>query len=223
MNKKINDKLKNIKKVKREKIFNKIPKKNSQENIIRMNKAKKNKSKINKVEVNTANTIFSKKTSNKNYILLFLLFIILIIFIFSKNSLGKQMSNTKINTNSEIAKPILIVENNPAIDITNRNNKGYYDFKIKNYNELNEINEIELRYNIEILNEENKAITFRLYKGEEELLLEKNKTKDMIIKKNEKQEENYKLEITYDKNLVNSLEDIIQNVQIKVHSEQLKS
>ena len=223
MNKKINDKLKNIKKVKREKIFNKIPKKNSQENIIRMNKAKKNKSKINKVEVNTANTIFSKKTSNKNYILLFLLFIILIIFIFSKNSLGKQMSNTKINTNSEIAKPILIVENNPAIDITNRNNKGYYDFKIKNYNELDEINEIELRYNIEILNEENKAITFRLYKGEEELLLEKNKTKDMIIKKNEKQEENYKLEITYDKNLVSSLEDIIQNVQIKVHSEQLKS
>ncbi len=223
MNKKINDKLKNIKKVKREKNFNKIPKKNSQENIIRMNKAKKNKSKINKVEVNTANTIFSKKTSNKNYILLFLLFIILIIFLFSKNSLGKQMSNTKINTNSEIAKPILIVENNPAIDITNRNNKGYYDFKIKNYNELDEINEIELRYNIEILNEENKAITFKLYKGEEELLLEKNKTKDMIIKKNEKQEENYKLEITYDKNLVNSLEDIIQNVQIKVHSEQLKS
>lgn len=223
MNKKINDKLKNIKKVKREKNFNKIPKKNSQENIIRMNKAKKNKSKINKVEVNTANTIFSKKMSNKNYILLFLLFIILIIFLFSKNSLGKQMSNTKINTNSEIAKPILIVENNPAIDITNRNNKGYYDFKIKNYNELDEINEIELRYNIEILNEENKAITFKLYKGEEELLLEKNKTKDMIIKKNEKQEENYKLEITYDKNLVNSLEDIIQSVQIKVHSEQVKS
>lgn len=45
----------------------------------------------------------------------------------------------------------------------------------------------------------------------------------MIIKKNEKQEENYKLEIIYDKNLVSSLEDIIQNVQIKVHSEQLKS
>ena len=44
----------------------------------------------------------------------------------------------------------------------------------------------------------------------------------MIIKKNEKQEENYKLEIIYDKNLINSLEDIIQNVQIKVHSEQLK-
>ena len=73
------------------------------------------------------------------------------------------------------------------------------------------------------MNEENKAIKFKLYKGEEELLLEKNKTKDMIIKKNEKQEENYKLEITYDKNLVSSLEDIIQNVQIKVHSEQLKS
>ena len=218
MNKKITDKLKKIKNIKKEKIFNKIPKNNSPNNIAKINKAK-----INKSEFNIAKTIFSNKAINKKYILLFLLFIILIIFLFSKNSLGKQMSNTKINTNSEIAKPILIVENNPAIDITNRNNKGYYDFKIKNYNELDEINEIELRYNIEILNEENKAITFRLYKGEEELLLEKNKTKDMIIKKNEKQEENYKLEITYDKNLVSSLEDIIQNVQIKVHSEQLKS
>lgn len=215
MNKKITDKLKNIKK---EKIFNKIPKNNSHNNIAKINKAK-----INKSEFNIAKKIFTNKAINKKYILLFLLFIILIIFLFSKNSLGKQMSNTKINTNSEIAKPILIVENNPAIDITNKNNKGYYDFKIKNYNELGEINEIELRYNIEILNEENKAIKFKLYKGEEELLLEKNKTKDMIIKKNEKQEENYKLEITYDKNLVSSLEDIIQNVQIKVHSEQLKS
>ena len=218
MNKKITDKLKKIKNIKKEKIFNKIPKNNSPNNIAKINKAK-----INKSEFNIAKTIFSNKAINKKYILLFLLFIILIIFLFSKNTLGKQMSNTKINTNSEIAKPILIVENNPAIDITNKNNKGYYDFKIKNYNELGEINEIELRYNIEILNEENKAIKFKLYKGEEELLLEKNKTKDMIIKKNEKQEENYKLEITYDKNLVSSLEDIIQNVQIKVHSEQLKS
>lgn len=218
MNKKNTDKLKKIKNIKKEKIFNKIPKNNSPNNIAKINKAK-----INKSEFNIAKTIFSNKAINKKYILLFLLFIILIIFLFSKNSLGKQMSNTKINTNSEIAKPILIVENNPAIDITNKNNKGYYDFKIKNYNELGEINEIELRYNIEILNEENKAIKFKLYKGEEELLLEKNKTKDMIIKKNEKQEENYKLEITYDKNLVSSLEDIIQNVQIKVHSEQLKS
>ncbi|MFR8233391.1 MAG: hypothetical protein ACLVA2_03150 [Clostridia bacterium] len=218
MNKKITDKLKKIKNIKKEKIFNKISKNNSPNNIAKINKAK-----INKSEFNIAKTIFSNKAINKKYILLFLLFIILIIFLFSKNSLGKQMSNTKINTNSEIAKPILIVENNPAIDITNKNNKGYYDFKIKNYNELGEINEIELRYNIEILNEENKAIKFKLYKGEEELLLEKNKTKDMIIKKNEKQEENYKLEIIYDKNLVSSLEDIIQNVQIKVHSEQLKS
>ena len=218
MNKKITDKLKKIKNIKKEKIFNKIPKNNSPNNIAKINKAK-----INKSEFNIAKTIFSNKAINKKYILLFLLFIILIIFLFSKNSLGKQMSNIKINTNSEIAKPILIVENNPAIDITNKNNKGYYDFKMKNYNELGEINEIELRHNIEILNEENKAIKFKLYKGEEELLLEKNKTKDMIIKKNEKQEENYKLEITYDKNLVSSLEDIIQNVQIKVHSEQLKS
>ena len=218
MNKKITDKLKNIKNIKEEKIFNKIPKNISQKNIAKINKAE-----ITDVETNKAKKRFYKKIINNKYILLFLLFIILIIFLFSKNSLGKQMSNIKINTNSEIVKPILIVENNPAIDITNKNNKGYYDFKIKNYNELDEINEIELRYNIEILNEENKAINFKLYKGEEELLLEKNKTKDMIIKKNEKQEENYKLEIIYDKNLVNSLEDIIQNVQIKVHSEQLKS
>ena len=128
MNKKNTDKLKKIKNIKKEKIFNKIPKNNSPNNIAKINKAK-----INKSEFNIAKTIFSNKAINKKYILLFLLFIILIIFLFSKNSLGKQMSNTKINTNSEIAKPILIVENNPAIDITNKNNKSSILLKIIQY------------------------------------------------------------------------------------------
>lgn len=74
MNKKITDKLKKIKNIKKEKIFNKIPKNNSPNNIAKINKAK-----INKSEFNIAKTIFSNKAINKKYILLFLLFIILLI------------------------------------------------------------------------------------------------------------------------------------------------
>ena len=43
------------------------------------------------------------------------------------------------------------------------------------------------------------------------------------MKKGKLQEDTYKLEIKYDKTKNHSIEDIIQNVQIKVHSEQLKS
>ena len=40
--------------------------------------------------------------------------------------------------------------------------------------------------------------------------------------KESKKEDEYKLEIKYDKTKNHSLEDIIQDVQIKVHSEQVK-
>ena len=45
----------------------------------------------------------------------------------------------------------------------------------------------------------------------------------MLITKDEKQEHNYKLEIVYDKTKSTSLSDIVENIQIKVHSEQKKA
>lgn len=53
--------------------------------------------------------------------------------------------------------------------------------------------------------------------------MENKKTKDILISKNAKEEHNYKLEITYDKTKNISIQDIIQELQIKVHSEQKRA
>ena len=113
----------------------------------------------------------------------------------------------------------MIVENNPAIDITSIKNTGYYDFKVKNYND-NEINQIELKYWIEIISKYDETISFKIYKDNQEIPLTNNKTEEIKLEKNEKKEQNYRLEIIYDKTKSTSTEEIMQDVQIKVHSEQ---
>ena len=79
-----------------------------------------------------------------------------------------------------------------------------------------------MQYNIEIISQVEEAISFKLYKNEQEILLENNKTNNIKLQKENIQEDSYRLEIIYNKAQNKSEKDIIQNVQIKVHSEQLK-
>ena len=152
-----------------------------------------------------------------------LIIMITMLLFFSGYSMGKAYLNTDIKVTGEIAKPILVVENNPVVQMDGRNEKEYYNFKIKNTNKNGEVNEIDLEYSIEILTKTEETISFRLYKNDtEEVKLENNKTANIKLKKGENQEDNYKLEIIYDKSKSHSIEDIIQDVQIKVHSEQIK-
>jgi len=147
--------------------------------------------------------------------------IIIITLFFSGYSLGKEYSSTFIETHAKIAEPILIVENSPTIEVDGRQEKEYYKFKIKNYKETGEITQVDLTYNIEILTKEQESISFKLYKENEEIKLENNKTDNINLSKEKIQEDNYELEILYDKSENKSIEDIIQDVQIKVHSEQI--
>ena len=146
--------------------------------------------------------------------------IILLLF-FSGYSFGKGYSSTSIETKAKIAEPILVVENSPTIEVNGKNEREYYDFKVKNYRENGEKTQVDLTYNIEILSQTEESISFKLYKENAEIPLQDNKTADMKLQKEEIQEDNYKLEIIYDKAKNKSIEDIIQDVQIKVHSEQV--
>lgn len=141
---------------------------------------------------------------------------------FSGYSMGKGFTSVDIYTNAKIAKPILMVENSPVIKVDGRKEKEYYDFKVKNYNEKGEITQIDLEYNIEILSQVERAICFKLYNNNHEIVLENNKTTNRKLQKENKQEEYYRLEIIYDKTKNNNSDDIIQDVQIKVHSEQMR-
>lgn len=181
---------------------------------------------FNKERVNKMKKIYQKlkqiKIKRREATLIIIVIIVLTLF-FSGYSMGKEIVQTKIDTKTEIAKPIVVVENNPAIKITNKDNKGYYDFKVKNYNETGEISQVDIIYYIEILSQKEETIQFKLYEETEEtkeIKLEQNRTENMEIEKGQKIEKLYRLEIIYDKTKSNSVEDILQDVQIKVHSEQ---
>ena len=136
--------------------------------------------------------------------------------------MGKGINSTSINGTTEIAEPIIVVENNPPASITTTNDKGYYEFSVKNYDEEGNLTQVDLLYNIEIISKLDESIAVKIYKEDEEIQLENNKTQNMLLTKNKETEDKYKMEITYDKTKSNSLEDIIQDIQIKVHSEQIK-
>lgn len=161
------------------------------------------------------------KNRKKEITIIFVIAIVLILF-FSGYSMGKGFSRKDIGGETEIAKPILQVENGSSLEINNKNNKGIYEFKVKNYDEQGEKTDVDLEYYIEILDDdiENKGINIKLFKDEQEIKISENKTEKFILTKDQLKEDNYKLEITYDKNENTNMEDIIKQLQIKVHSEQ---
>ena len=132
-----------------------------------------------------------KKEIIKIIVVAFVLTIIL-----STISLGKYFNKTKINNNQE--------------------NK-VYNLAVKNYDENEQITQVELEYYIEIISKKNDDINFKIYKEEKELNINNNKTEKFLLTKENKQRDNYKIEILLNKKIS---EDILQNVEIKVYSEQ---
>ncbi len=165
------------------------------------------------------------KIKKKEFIIIATIITIVILF-FSGFSMGKAYSRTDINGDTEIANPIIKVEYGNPINITNENQEGIYEFKVKNYEETinleKNITQVGLNYYIEILNPIDKSIKIELYKNEEKIELNGNKTETFYMPKNVEKIDNYKMIITYNKKDNINMIDIIQELQIKVHSEQEK-
>ncbi len=134
------------------------------------------------------------------------------------------MNKTTITTQARIAKPILEVISSPNIEITDISNEGEYNFSIRNYDEKNNITEVDLKYIITIKDTIDKnlkdTVKFELYKNGKRVELNNQSSKIMEMKNSKKQEDKYKLKVKYDKNESTVMGDILDNVQIQVHSEQ---
>ena len=178
------------------------------------------KNKIISIKKFTKGKITKGKIQKREVVVLIIIMMVITLFI-SGYSMGKGVSETKVNSNTGIAKPILEVENNPEITITTTSKKSTYDFKVKNYNTNDEITQIDLLYTVEILTKTDESISFKLYKNEKEVPLENNKSQEMLLTKNEKKEDNYRLEILYNEQKAKA-RDVFQDIQIKVHTEQRK-
>ena len=155
----------------------------------------------------------------KKVIVVIILVIFVIILTCSKTSFGKYFSKTNIEIESEITKPILKVEGDTILNINTAKEKQAYIFKVKNYDEENKVTEVDLEYSIEILSKENENIKFKIYKEDNELNINENKTEKFLLSREKMQEDNYKIEILL-KNI--SAQEFVQNIEVKVHAEQKK-
>ena len=181
----------------------------------------KNKNlKYNKLPIVSREKIYENKDSqNKNtkFITALLIIFIVVLLFLDGYSMAKIINEIIIKGQAQIAEPIFIVENNPAVDITESKENGEYVFKVKNYNEQNKVSEIDLKYNVEIISNLNDAISVELYQDENKIDLIEGKTEDIILSKSNKEEREYKIKIFYD-NENNILEDIIGKIQVKVNT-----
>lgn len=153
-----------------------------------------------------------KKEIIKIIVVAFVLTIIL-----STISLGKYFNKTKINVNSGVAIPIIKLEGEQKLIINNTQENKVYNLAVKNYDENEQITQIELEYYIEIISPKNDNINLKIYKEEKELNINNNKTEKFLLTKENKQQDNYKIEILLNKKMS---ENILQNIEIKVCSEQ---
>ena len=161
------------------------------------------------------------KKSNLKIITIIILFLIILILFLTGYSLSKSFSEIKINSIAEISQPIIEVDSNEKIKVTAEKNIGEYQFSVQNYNE-SEINEALLHYKIEIEANVDESIKFELYKNNEQMKLNKNTTDYINIAENKKEKHDYTLKIIYDKNKSENIYDIIEKIQVKVHTEQKK-
>ena len=136
--------------------------------------------------------------------------------------LAKYNTLEILKSNTEIAKPVFEVHGTENSKISAINNIGYYEFTIKNFNETG-ISEVGFLYTIEIVADVDESIKFELYKEDQKIELQNLKTEQLSIEANESIEQKYKLKVTYDRELGEKGKDILQEVQIKVHSEQVKT
>lgn len=153
----------------------------------------------------------------KKEIIKIILVAFVLTIILSTISLGKYFNKTKINVNSGVAIPIIKLEGEQKLIINNNQENKVYNLAVKNYDENEQITQVELEYYIEIISKKNDNINFKIYKEEKELNINNNKTEKFLLTKENKQRDNYKIEILLNKKIS---EDILQNVEIKVYSEQ---
>jgi len=163
-----------------------------------------------------------KQKENNKLMTSFILSIIVIIMLCGY-SMAKCIDEYIIKGRMKIAEPILEIENNPIINITESQKYGEYIFKIRNYNNKEKITETDLKYYIEISPKLDNSINLELYQNEDEIKLTDNKTEYIKISKDQKEEREYKIKITYDKNNTVEVGDILEQIQVKVHTEQEKA
>ncbi|MCI8641703.1 MAG: hypothetical protein HFJ59_07565 [Clostridia bacterium] len=159
----------------------------------------------------------------KNKILITIIIIFIISMLFVGYTFAKSIESVMIKATSQIAEPILVIENDPSLDITAIENEATYNFTIKNYNENEKITDIKLKYYIELSSNVDESIDIKLYEHENEIQLNENITEYIEVSNKEKEEKQYQIKVKYDESKSESISEIMEKIQVRVHAEQVKA
>lgn len=159
--------------------------------------------------------------NKKQSIILTSILTIIIILLSTHIVYAKYITVDNLTSTISIAKPIFIVKGKEATKISEINNIGYYEFSIKNFDELN-TSEISFLYTIEIISDTDESVQFELYNEDTPIPLKNLKTEELLIQGKEKVEQKYRLKVIYDNTQGDKGKEILEEVQIKVHSQQEK-
>lgn len=187
---------------------------------------KKENIKYSNLPIISKEKLYKDKISDKKsskFLTITIIILIIILLLFCGYSMARSIEDFILKGKAEIAEPIFVIENNPSIDITAVNNSGIYFFRVKNYNEKNQVTQTDLKYYIEILSNVDNSINIELYQNDDKINLINGKTEYIQISKDIKEEREYKIKITYDKNKSNNINDIMEKIQVRVHTEQIKA
>ena len=130
---------------------------------------------------------------------------------------AKYISETIEDISLKIEKPIIEVEAEEQKELTITSNKATYNFKIKNYDNEEKVNKINMEYYIEIVSDRLDILKINLYKGEEKLNLNNYKTDTLELSNKKKILAEYHLEVY----LIDEInENIESSVNIKINFNQ---
>lgn len=167
------------------------------------------------------------KNNNLKKLTYIIILFIVIILLFTGYSMGKSINEILINYQAEIAQPILEVRSNPSIDITDTETEGSYTFYVRNYDGNGKKSDVDIQYLVEIqdtIDERLKnTMNYELYKNGQKIEIKEQKTNLMEIHHQNLQEDTYVLKIKYNKDASRYKKDMLDKIQIKIHSQQVKN
>lgn len=164
----------------------------------------------------------------KNKLIIFCVFLCCFILIFSTMFVYSKYKNSiSVESKTDIAEPIFeVIKTSPNEIAVLNNNKYYYEFSIRNFNENDDFSEVKLKYDIEfVLSQENAPVKINLYRinnsTEEKIELDNNKTTQYEYLDFNQTENLYKVEVMYD-NTSNILLENNLEIDLNVQSFQEK-
>ena len=148
------------------------------------------------------------------FVILVILIILILLFMY-RNSFASFITKISGKSTTEISEPIFIMENTSKKVLNDENTEIDYYFTVKNYNNEGKKTQNDLKYMIEITPNLDKSIILTLYKDNEVINLNNQKTDYIEMKHDSNEIHTYRLHIKYDRDETVSTSDIKENIYIK--------